>query len=146
MKFIKIRPVKSPERGTALSAGIDFFVPEDFPNRLLHFGQQVVIPSGIKVKVPEGYALIAFNKSGVSTKLELQIGACVIDEDYQGEVHINVYNRGLEPVLITAGMKLAQFILLPVNYSLPIEVSNEQELYEGIITERADGAFGSTNK
>lgn len=146
MKFIKVRPVKSPERGTTQSAGIDFFVPDDFPNRLLHFGYQVVIPSGIKVKVPEGYALIAFNKSGVSTKMELQVGACVIDEDYQGEVHINMYNRGINPVLISAGMKLAQFILLPVNYAIPEEVASEEILYQGIITERAAGAFGSTNK
>ena len=146
MKFIKVRPVKSPERGTTQSAGIDFFVPEDFPNRLLHFGCQAVIPSGIKVKVPEGYALIAFNKSGVSTKMELQVGACVVDEDYQGEVHINVYNRGINPVLISAGMKLTQFILLPVNYSMPEEVASEEILYQGIITERADGAFGSTDK
>ena len=146
MKFIKTRDVKSPTRGTAKSAGIDFFIPNDFNNRLLCPGDQVVIPSGIKVKVPANYALIAFNKSGVATKNQLQVGACVVDEDYQGEVHLNLYNRSNEPTLLTAGMKLTQFVLLPVNYAEPEEVVDEHELYSGIITERHTGGFGSTNK
>lgn len=146
MKFIKTRPVKSPVRGTGRSAGIDFFVPEDFKVRKIWPNEQVLIPSGIKVNVPYGYALIAFNKSGIATKNQLQVGACVVDEDYQGEVHLNVFNRGTEPIKIYAGMKLVQFILLAVNYSIPEEVYSEEELYSGIITERGEGGFGSTNK
>lgn len=146
LKFTKIRNVKSPTRGTAKSAGIDFFVPESFPNTTLGFGQQVIIPSGIKVKVPEDCALIAFNKSGIATKNQLQVGACVVDEDYQGEVHINVYNRGVESVTITPGMKLTQFILMPVEYCSIVEVEDEGELYCGVVTQRGDGGFGSTNK
>lgn len=146
MKFIKIRPVKSPTRGTDQSAGIDFFVPDDFENHLLYPNCQVNIPSGIKVKIPHSTALIAFNKSGVATKNQLQVGACVVDEDYQGEVHLNLYNRGTEPVLITPGMKITQFVLVPVIYTSIVEAANEQELYNGVITERGEGAFGSTNK
>lgn len=146
MKFIKIRPVKSPTRGTDQSAGIDFFVPDDFENHLLYPSCQVNIPSGIKVKIPSCTALIAFNKSGVATKNQLQVGACVVDSDYQGEVHLNLYNRGTAPVLITPGMKITQFVLVPVIYTSIVEVTNEQELYNGIITERGEGAFGSTNK
>ena len=146
MKFIKLRHVKSPERGTPQSAGIDFFVPSDYCETVVFSNQQVLIPSGIKVKVPEGYALIAFNKSGISTNLQLQVGACVVDEDYQGEVHINVYNRGLNPVVICPDMKLCQFILLPVNYAEPSELLSETELYNGTKTKRADGGFGSTGK
>lgn len=146
MKFIKLRPVKSPERGTPQSAGIDFFIPDDFENKLLPPHYQAIIPAGIKVKLPPGTALIAFNKSGIATKNQLQVGACVIDEDYQGEVHLNVYNRSNEPTLLTPGMKLVQFILVPVCYTRLEEVRNEQDLYGGHITERGSGGFGSTNK
>ena len=146
MKFIKTRPVKSPCRGTEQSAGIDFFVPYDFENHLLYPDCQVNIPSGIKVKIPHSTALIAFNKSGVATKNQLQVGACVVDEDYQGEVHLNLYNRGIEPVLITPGMKITQFVLVPIIYTSVEELTDEQELYNGVITERGEGAFGSTNK
>ncbi len=146
MKFIKTRPVKNPTRGTDQSAGIDFFVPDDFENHLLYPNCQVNIPSGIKVKIPSCTALIAFNKSGIATKNQLQVGACVVDSDYQGEVHLNLYNRGTEPALIRAGMKLTQFVLVPVIFTELVELENEQDLYNGVLTERGEGAFGSTNK
>ena len=67
---------------------------------------------------------------------------CVVDEDYQGEVHINVINTGIIPQRISPGEKLIQFILLPVFYD-DIEEVEIEHLYEEI-TERASGAFGST--
>ena len=70
MKIAKIRNVKTPRRGTEGSAGIDFFVPDDYPQNLCSIrpGERFFIPSGIKANVPTGYALIAFNKSGVALK------------------------------------------------------------------------------
>lgn len=146
IKFSKTRDVKSPSRGTPQSAGIDFFIPQDFNGGLPKFlrpNQNALIPSGIKVNVPEGYALIAFNKSGVATKKNLYVGACVVDEDYQGEVHIHVTNVGQEDVEIAPGDKIMQFILIPVLYAKPIEVPID-ELYESD-TERGAGGFGSTD-
>lgn len=159
MKYTKIRDVKSPSRGTSQSAGIDFYIPNDFNAGLpqaIPPGGRALIPSGIKVNVPSGYALIAFNKSGVASKTGLIVGACVVDEDYQGEVHLNVINTNVEHeifaegvyvresgyVTIKPGEKLTQFILLPVNYENPIEVGID-ELYEET-TERGEGGFGST--
>ena len=51
MKVQKIRQVKTPNRGTDQSAGIDFFVPEDYPTTALQPGESVLIPSGIKAQV-----------------------------------------------------------------------------------------------
>ena len=85
MKVQKVRNVKTPNRGTSVSAGIDFYVPEDFETVTLNPGQSVLIPSGIKAQVPRGYALIAFNKSGVAVKQGLSVGACCVDEDYTGD-------------------------------------------------------------
>jgi len=75
MKVQKLRNVKTPSRGTSASAGIDFYVPEDFETTTLKPGQSVLIPSGIRVQIPRGYALIAFNKSGVAVKQGLSVGA-----------------------------------------------------------------------
>jgi dUTPase len=67
IRFIKIRDVKSPEYGTPGSAGIDFFVPNDFESVILEPGEHILIPSGVRARIPLHTALIAFNKSGVAT-------------------------------------------------------------------------------
>jgi dUTP pyrophosphatase len=140
MKVQRIRDVKLPSRGTSASAGIDFFVPNDFEPKTLKIGEHTLIPSGVKVQVPEGHAMVAFNKSGVATKNGLIVGACVVDEDYEGEVHLHVINVTDGEVAINPGMKLTQFVLLPVNYSTPEEVYQ----LESRNTERGSGGFGST--
>lgn len=143
MKISKIRNVKTPVRGTSLSAGIDFFVPEDMPGEtFLIPGMAVNIPSGIKVKVPHGYALIFMNKSGVAVKKDLQVGACVVDEDYQGEVHLHVRNIGSDIQTIKPGEKIVQALLVPVSYE-GIEEVDILDLYDEK-TERGEGGFGST--
>ena len=93
MRISKVRGVKTPTRGTKQSAGIDFYVPDDFEVIEVSPGQKAFIPSGIKANVPAGHALIAFNKSGIALKKSLFIGACVVDEDYQGEIHLHVVNQ-----------------------------------------------------
>ena len=113
MKFAKIRNVKSPVRGTGKAAGIDFFVPNFGSNKgfIVNPGTDVLIPSDIKMEIPEGYMLMAADKSGVVTskwacimanrkpKPEafesiVILGAKIVDEDYQGEIHIHLVNVG----------------------------------------------------
>jgi dUTP pyrophosphatase len=144
MKILKTRDVKTPTRGTAQSAGLDFYVPNDFPGtHYLATSQSLNIPSGIKANVPEGYALIVMNKSGVALKKGLQVGACVIDEDYQGEIHLHVTNVGDEVAEIKPGEKLVQMLLIPVLYAEVEEVHKEEDLFD-VETERGAGGFGST--
>jgi len=140
MKVQKIRNVKTPNRGTQVSAGIDFYVPEDFETIQLNPGQSVLIPSGIKAQVPRGYALIAFNKSGVSVKQGLSVGACVVDEDYEGEIHLHMINTSDKEQVVATGQKLVQFVLVPVSY-FDVEEVNELPNRN---TERGSGGFGST--
>ena len=142
MKFCKIRDVKSPERSHNTDAGIDFFIPNDFETTQIFPHSSINIPSGIKAKVPHGYALIAFNKSGVATKLGLDVGASVVDEGYQGEIHLHLTNTTDYYAKIEKGQKIVQFILLPVNYEMPEEV-NEDELFDSE-SARGEGGFGST--
>lgn len=144
--FAKIRDVKSPIRSTDTAAGIDFYIPNDWNDHKPHVigpGEDVLIPSGLKVKMPKGHALIAFNKSGIATKQKLIIGACVIDEDYQGEIHFHLINTSKQlGTTIGPGMKIAQFILVPVNYATPEECSIDELYTEN--TKRGEGGFGST--
>lgn len=159
MKIAKVRDVKTPVRGTNKSAGIDFFVPNDFKPVTLSPHYDLLIPSGIKANVPEGYMLMAAEKSGVTTSRLAAIraartpkkeafetvtvlGAKIVDEDYQGEIHIHIINVGSEPVVIKPGTKIAQFILVPVSYA-KIEEVPENELYSEI-SDRGEGGFGST--
>ncbi len=142
MKISKIRSVKTPNRGTPESAGLDFFVPSDFETKELLPGDSIFIPSGIRANVPSGHALIAFNKSGVALKKNLSIGACVVDEDYQGEIHLHLYNFGKEKTSISPGEKLVQMVLVPVSYDT-VEVVQENSLFQSS-TERGSGGFGST--
>lgn len=146
MRFCKVRDVKTPERGTSKSAGLDFFVPTDIS--MLHYNltlapwQSVNIPSGIKLEIPEGHTLIVMNKSGVALNQCLQVGACVIDEDYQGELHLHVTNIGPKSTSIEPGQKLVQMVLVPVVYADLDEVTIG-EIHLGN-TERGTGGFGST--
>jgi len=144
MKITKIRDVKTPIRGTEGSAGIDFFVPEDFPKDLctIQPNERFFIPSGIKANVPDGFALIAFNKSGVALKKGLLVGASVVDSDYQGEIHLHLVNTSYKAVTIEPGEKLTQFLLIPVDHC-EIEVVEEDELFTEETT-RGSGGFGST--
>lgn len=144
MKILKVRDVKTPTRGTSKSAGIDLYIPNDFKTTTLQPNESIFIPSGIKVKIPDNRALVAFNKSGIASKKNLLIGACVIDEDYMGEIHIDLKNVGTEPQTLHPGDKIIQLLTLQVEYDEPELVDSEQELFEGIITERGEGGFGST--
>lgn len=139
MKIQKVRDVKTPSRGTLQSAGLDFYTPKDFETVRLKPNDAAIIASGIIADIPQGYMLCAFNKSGISTKKGLIVGACICDEDYTGEIHLHVINAGHLFVDITADMKLVQFVLVPVLYE-------DVEVVESIDkqTERGAGGFGST--
>lgn len=171
LEYCKSRKVKSPTRAHVTDAGIDFFVPEDLtPETMektfettghhlkytltqdgfideftLEAGQSILIPSGIHVKVPNGYALIYINKSGVGSKKNLHFGACVIDVGYQGECHINLCNVSNKTTTIKAGEKIIQALLYPIEFSQPTEVASLEELYSDGVSERGTGGFGSTS-
>ena len=171
LKYCKIREVKSPARAHSTDAGIDFFVPENLTQDDMyqtyektgcyltaelddenHFikswelkpGDSVLIPSGIKVKVPDGYMLQYHNKSGVAAKRGLMVGANTVDIGYQGECHLNLYNVSNHRAIISAGDKICQGILVRIGFHIPEEMKNEEELYAEGISDRGEGGFGSS--
>ena len=142
LNLSKTRDVKDPQRGTPGSAGIDFFIPNDFEGTVVLPQGSALIPSGIKAKVPDGYALIAMNKSGVATKLGLVVGACVVDSDYQGEIHIHLINTSNKCVTLEPGQKIVQFLLTPIEHC-SINIVPLKDLFDSKTT-RGIGGFGST--
>ena len=144
MKIAKIRDVKTPTRANNSDAGIDFFIPEDHPMMRISPGESCLIPSGVKVNVPEGFALVAFNKSGIAVKKSLHVGACVVDNGYQGEVHINLTNVGGTEQILNPGDKIVQFVLLPLGPH-HVNMVPEDELYPEE-SARGSGGFGSTGE
>ena len=160
MKILKVRDVKTPTRGTDRSAGIDFYVPNDFKVKKLFPGDDALIPSGIIANIPSGFMLLAIDKSSAATSTNaklsagrlaevtdkpcLIIGAKLVDEDYTGEIHLHIINVGKEPFVIRPGYKIVQFVLVPVNYEGIEEVDSEKDLLEGKKTNRGANGFGST--
>lgn len=171
IKFSKIREVKFPTRGTSMSAGMDFYIPEKTEKFLEVFKSKnigvtcteegffikpqssVLIPSGIKTNfndyansVGKKLMLAVHNKSGVGSKKLLSKLAEIIDQDYKGEIFINLVNTGTQTQLIKWGdeKSIAQLILQ--EYFAPeMEEVSDEELWL-IETERGEGSRGSTDK
>lgn len=168
-KFLKIRNVPSPSRGTPFSAGIDFYVPYgltanemaakqpvkgqiqilanevtgEIKKYIIHPGKRILIPSGIKAKMPKGYCGIFFNKSGVASRAGVIVGSCVVDSDYQGEIHLSIMNVSDEPLNLLPGTKLTQMLIVPESICDVEEVNSLEDLYDEE-TIRGEGGFGST--
>lgn len=142
VKFSKVRDVKSPCRAHKLDAGVDFFVPEDFETIVLSHGDSVLIPSGIHMKQCDIDMLKFENKSGIATKRGLIIGACIVDNEYQGEMHIHLINVTNNQTTIAPGDKIVQGIFYKPKYREVQEVPFD-ELFDEV-SDRGECGFGST--
>lgn len=141
MKYTKTKEVRSPNRGTPGSAGIDFYIPVGHDQKI-DPGCSALVPTGIKVNIPDNTMLQVCNKSSIAVKKGLLVGAEIIDFDYQGEIFINVWNVSNLTVTLSSGSKLAQLILVPILFPV-LERVEESKLYSEV-TSRGDGALGST--
>lgn len=143
LKFCVTRNVKAPTRAHPGDAGIDFYIPWDFEPVHLKHGEAALIPSGIKVDVPMGWALVFMNKSGVASKRKLAVMACVVDHGYTAEVHLNVINNGVAETTLIPGEKLVQGVLLPVGLHEMVETTPDK-MWQEVEGARGVGGFGST--
>ena len=128
-----------PRRATAGSAGYDFFSPKEYsvlPN------QTVKIPTGIRVKIEEGWVLKIYPRSSLGFKYRLSLDNTVgiIDSDYffadnEGHIFIKMTNCGDKPLVIEKGKAFAQGIF--VEYGIT---------FDDDCTALRIGGFGSTDK
>jgi len=146
IKIVKIRDVNTPIRGYSTDAGLDLYIPNDFKKVILKPNDGILIPSGIKIEIPYGYAGIFLNKSSIGMK-GLIVAGQVIDTFYSGEVHIDLHNISNNDITLIPGMKIAQILLIPVLYLQPLIV-DENDLYKTMKENRyrEGNGFGSTEK
>lgn len=145
VKFCVIegRETKSPVRAHSDDAGIDIFAPLDMEEIILNPNESCLIKTGIRCRCPKGYAMFVMNKSGVAVKKCLDHLAEVIDENFLGEIGVNLINVGKESQIIKPGDKIIQVVLLPVGYHM-VEMITEEEYNKLGETSRGEGAWGST--
>ena len=129
-----------PQRATPGSAGVDLRAMLDGP-LTLELGQCELIPSGIAIHLEDpGLAAMILPRSGLGHKHGVVLGNLVglIDSDYQGELLISCWNRGVAPFSIEPGERIAQLVIVPV---VPAEFDVVSEFAE---SSRGAGGFGHT--
>lgn len=148
---------KMPTYAHLTDAGMDIYLTEDV---VIHPGETVLIPTGIKVALPLGYELQVRPKSGRSLKSKLRIANTpgTIDAGYRDEIgiiadnidpvirHADIDENGRlynilwgSDIMLSKGEKIAQLVLSEV----PKAVFYEVDSVVGIGDNR-QGGFGST--
>ena len=131
-----------PDYATSGSAGIDLRACLQSSIELLP-GATELIPSGLSVFIEDpALAAVLLPRSGLGHKHGIVLGNLVglIDSDYQGQVFVSCWNRGIESFTITPGDRIAQMVFVPVA-QVCFEVVEEFES-----TERGDGGFGHSGR
>ena len=92
--------IKLPSRATSGSVGFDFYLPFDV---VLNVGEFIIIPTGIRCEMKEGYSLDIYPKSGLGFKNFTTIANTVgiIDSDYfysdnEGHIMVKLINKGFD--------------------------------------------------
>lgn len=143
MEKVKVKKVREnailPIYGTEFSAGADLCACLEEP-AVLAPNETKLIPIGISMEIPQGYAGLVFARSGLATKRHLapanKVG--VIDSDYRGEFFVPLRNHGSVPQTIEHGERIAQMVLVPYLTAQFVEVETLSD------TARGSGGFGST--
>ncbi len=128
-----------PSYATAGSAGLDLPAALTEPVTLQP-GERALIPTGLRIAIPEGYEGQVRPRSGLALRhgLSMVNAPGTIDADYRGEVCVLLINLGSEPFTIRRGDRVAQLVIAPVARA---ELVVEPEL---ATTGRGDGGFGHT--
>jgi dUTP pyrophosphatase len=133
--------IRLPKRATVGSAGYDIFAPDNF---LLNAGESITIPTGIRVKINNGWVLKLYPRSGLGFKYRLQLNNTVgiIDSDYyysdnEGHIYLKLTNdsRDKKNLEVLRGDAFCQGIF--VEYGITFDDDTQDE---------RNGGFGSTDK
>lgn len=131
--------IKKPVRATSGSAGYDIFTPFSVE---LAPGASVKIPTGIRARIDDGWALKIYPRSGLGFRYRLQLDNTVgiIDSDYyysdnEGHIQVKVTNDSREgkTLSLQRGTAFCQGIF--VEYGITTDDD---------ATDVRNGGFGST--
>lgn len=128
-----------PSYGSPYAAGADLYACLDGDLTIAPHATAVV-PTGIALELPVGYAGLIYARSGLATKKGLapanKVG--VVDCDYRGEVKVALHNHGETAQTVSAGERVAQLVVTPY---LAVDFVEAESLSD---TVRGEGGFGST--
>jgi dUTP pyrophosphatase len=127
-----------PGRAYSGDAGLDLSSCERVE---LAPGERALVPTGLAVAIPEGYAGFVQPRSGLATKHGISIVNTpgLVDSGYRGELLVNLVNTdGRDAFVVERGMRIAQLVILPVP---EVELVEVDELPE---SERGVRGFGSS--
>ena len=128
-----------PSYATPGSAGMDVFA--DIEDSLaIHPGQTLLIPTGFRIELPQGYEAQVRPRSGLAVKHSIGIlnSPGTIDSDYRGEIKVILTNFGNEDFVIRNGDRIAQLVIAQYVRAAWEEVREINE------TQRGPGGFGHT--
>ncbi|MBO4831191.1 MAG: dUTP diphosphatase [Oscillospiraceae bacterium] len=142
IKAVKLREnAQLPTYGSEFAAGADLRACIDSDIELQPHETRM-IPTGIAVEIPGGYAGLVCARSGLASKKGLapanKVG--VIDSDYRGELIVALHNHSGIPASVSPGERVAQLLITPV--LTPEFVFVQENELSG--TDRGTGGFGST--
>ncbi|MDD3164960.1 MAG: dUTP diphosphatase [Oscillospiraceae bacterium] len=128
-----------PTYGSAYAAGADLRACLDAPVTLAP-GETVVIPTGLAMEIPAGFAGLIYARSGLATKKGLapanKVG--VVDADYRGEVKVALHNHSAAVQVVEPSERIAQLVITPFLTAQFLETETLTD------TGRGAGGFGST--
>ena len=144
MERIKVKIINDssnplPAYETPSSAGMDVRARLDSPVTLQPL-QRALIPTGLRIQLPQGYECQVRPRSGLALKhgISLVNTPGTIDADYRGEIGIIVINLSDQPYTITDGECIAQLVIKEYVHVTWEQVDRIDE------TERGEGGFGHT--
>jgi dUTP pyrophosphatase len=137
--FRKLDPaVALPHRARDGDAGLDLAANAEL---VVGPGERAMVPTGLAVAVPEGYAGLVLPRSGLASRRGLTLANApgLIDSGYRGEITIAVVNLDpAEKVEIRRGDRIAQLLVVPMALVEPVGVDDLPPSHRGA------GGFGST--
>lgn len=141
LKFTKVNSdAVSPKYNYESDSGFDLHSTEDVV--VESFGR-ILVPTGLKFDIPKGFEIQVRPKSGLALKEGLTVlnTPGTVDEGYDGEVKVIIYNINGQSYQIKKGQKIAQAVLCPVRAGWSVYLHEIVELNQ---KERGDNGFGST--
>jgi dUTP pyrophosphatase len=130
-----------PVYATSGAAGAD--LKANFADRgsvVLEPGARALVPTGLRMAIPEGFEVQIRPRSGLALKhgITLPNSPGTIDSDYRGPLGVIVMNAGQEAFVINPGDRIAQMVVAPVVQAGFAIVEDLDD------TARGAGGFGST--
>ena len=130
---------KEPVYGSSLASGADVKA-NIYEDILIKPGETALIPTGIRLQIPEGYEGQIRPRSGLAVKYAVTVlnTPGTIDSDYRGEIKIILINHGKTAYTVHDNDRIAQLVFSPV---IQAEFIQKKEL---TASDRGRNGFGST--